>query len=67
MDEIVLLGGTCLGLAVWVIYLQRKLATANEFAGMAMMALRDVAEGKVQIVREDGQITIKVKKPVGNQ
>lgn len=66
MDGIVFLGATCVGLCLWIIHLQRKLSLANEFAHMTMMALRDVADGKVQITREGGEggtITIKVRKP----
>lgn len=66
MDEIVFLGATCVGLCLWIIHLQRKLSVANEFAYMWLMALRDVADGKVQITREGGEggtITIKVRKP----
>ena len=63
MDDITLLGCVCLALALWVIRLQRKLSRAEEFAFMSMLALRDVADGKVQINRdEEGTITIKSKK-----
>ena len=54
MDEIVFLGGTCVGLCLWIIHLLRKLSAANELTHMTMMALRDVADGKVQIIREGG-------------
>ena len=66
MDGVLFLGATCVGLCLWIIHLQRKLSVANELTHMTMMALRDVADGKVQITREGGEggtITIKVRKP----
>lgn len=59
MDEIIVLAMTCIGLALWVLSLTRRLAKAEEFGFMAMMALRDVADQKVQITRDkDGSIHI---------
>jgi hypothetical protein len=60
IEDISLLAGICLGLALWVIRLQYKLARAEKFAFMSAMALHDVADNKVQITRtEDGTITLK--------
>jgi len=59
-DDMLILAGTCIGLALWVAHLSRKLAKAEEFGFMAMMALRDVADHKVEIARDSsGTITIK--------
>jgi hypothetical protein len=58
-----MLGIICIGLAMWVLRLKTKLARAEEFGFMALMALRDVADNKVQITRDkDGDITIKAMK-----
>ena len=59
MDDMMILGGMCIALALWVLSLTRRLAKAEEFGFMAMMALRDVADEKVQIIRDkDGAIHI---------
>jgi hypothetical protein len=60
IDDVSLLAGICLGLALWVLRLKTKLVKAEEFGFMALMALRDVADNKVQITRdENGDITLK--------
>ena len=60
IDDVSLLAGICLGLALWVLPLKTKLVKAEEFGFMALMALRDVADNKVQITRdENGDITLK--------
>lgn len=59
-DDIVLLAAICLGLSAWVLHLRTKLKHAEEFAYMSLMALRDVADGKLHVTRDkDGDISIK--------
>ena len=64
MNDIEILASICILLALWVLRLTRKLARAEEFSHMAMLALRDVADNKVQITR-DGEGTITIKKLKG--
>ncbi len=60
IDDVSLLAGICLGLALWVLRLKTKLARAEMVGVMALTALRDVADNKVQITRdENGDITLK--------
>lgn len=60
IDDISLLGGICIGLALWVIHLQRKVSRLSEFAFMSTMFMRDVADGKASVSRDaEGTITIK--------
>lgn len=59
-DDMFLLACICIGLALWVLRLKTKLLKAEEFGFMALMALRDVADNKVEITRnKDGDISIK--------
>ena len=62
IDDVSLLAGVCIGLALWVLYLQHKLIHLREFAYMSMKAMIDVADGKVVVSRDDkGTITFKRK------
>jgi len=59
-DDMLILASICIGLALWVLRLKTKLLKAEEFGFMALMALRDVADNKVEIIRnKDGDISIK--------
>lgn len=59
-DDMLILASICIGLALWVLRLKTKLLKAEELGFMALMALRDVADNKVEIIRnKDGDISIK--------
>lgn len=62
IDDIALLGGICIGLALWVLSLKTKIARLEEYAFMSSMFMRDLADGKAEITRDsEGGITIKKK------
>lgn len=59
LEAIFFLAVVAVALCFWILSLLSRLRSAEDFAGMTMMALRDVADGKVTIKRTaEGEVTI---------
>lgn len=65
MNDVVILGIVCLGLAGWVIYLRNRLRIVEMLLMAAMDMTKGIADGTVVVDKtSDGVLRIRTKKEV---
>lgn len=56
--DVFFLGGVCVGLAIYVLYLQRKVDSAEDMMTNMVEAMMDIADGEAKAVRTDGGVRV---------
>lgn len=62
--DIVFLGGVCVGLAIYIIYLQRLVDSAEDMINNMIEAMMDIADGEAKAVRTDRGVRVVPATPV---
>ena len=56
--DVFFLGGVCVGLAVYILYLQRLIDGAEDVMNSMVEAMMDIADGEAKAIRTDGGVKI---------
>lgn len=56
--DVFFLGGVCVGLAIYILYLQRKVDSAEGMMNNMVEAMMDIADGEAKAVRTDGGVRV---------
>jgi len=56
--EVFFLGGVCVGLAVYILYLQRIIDKAEDVMNSMVEAMMDIADGEAKAIRTDGGVRV---------
>ena len=56
--DVFFLGGVCVGLAVYILYLQRMIDKAEDVINSMVEAMMDIADGEAKAIRTDGGVRV---------
>lgn len=56
--DVFFLGVVCVGLAIYILYLQRLIDSAEDVMNSMVEAMMDIADGEAKAIRTDGGVKI---------
>jgi hypothetical protein len=56
--DVFFLGGVCVGLAIYILYLQRKVDSAEDMMINMIESMMDIADGEAKAVRTDDGVRV---------
>lgn len=56
--DVFFLGGVCVGLAIYILYLQRIIDGAEDVLNNMVEAMMDIADGEAKAIRTDGGVRV---------
>lgn len=56
--DVFFLGVVCVGLAVYILYLQRMIDRAEDVMNSMVEAMMDIADGEAKAIRTDGGVRV---------
>ena len=56
--DVFFLGGVCVGLAIYILYLQRVIDGAEDVMNSMVEAMMDIADGEAKAIRTDGGVRV---------
>ena len=62
--DVFFLGGVCVGLAIYILYLQRKVDSAEDMMINMIESMMDIADGEAKAVRTDDGVRVVPITPV---
>ena len=56
--DVFFLGGVCVGLSIYILYLQRKVDSAEDMMTNMIESMMDIADGEAKAVRTDDGVRV---------